>query len=70
MIVMTRNGKTIVVTGWQAWLAGALMFLAAMAILAGIAFLMFGIAVAITLVLLVVVPVAIGVAVLASVRER
>lgn len=27
MIVITRNGKTTVVTGWRAWLVGAAAFL-------------------------------------------
>jgi hypothetical protein len=66
MIVMTRNGKTTVITGWKAWLIGAMVFAATTTFLALIAFLMLGIALTLTLVLFIAVPVAIGVALIAS----
>jgi hypothetical protein len=66
MIVVTRNGKTTVVTGWRAWLVGVVVFLAAMALLLVIAFVILGMAITVGAVLLIVVPVAVGVALLAS----
>jgi hypothetical protein len=66
MIVITRNGQTTVITGWRAWLIGAVAFLAATAILFAITFVMLGVAVTVGAVLLIVVPIAIGVAILAS----
>ena len=66
MIVITRNGKTTVITGWRAWLIGAAVFVAAIALLFVIAFVMLGVAITVGAVLLIVVPVAVGVALLAS----
>ena len=66
MIVVTRNGRTTVVTGWRAWLVGVVVFLAAMALLLVIAFVILGMAITVGAVLLIVVPVAVGVALLAS----
>ena len=66
MIVVTRNGKTTVVTGWRAWLVGVVVFVAAMALLLIIAFVILGMAITVGAVLLIVVPVAVGVALLAS----
>ena len=66
MIVITRNGKTTVITGWRAWLIGVATFVAATALLFVIAFVMLGAAITVGAVLLIVVPVAVGVALLAS----
>jgi len=66
MIVITRNGQTTVITGWRAWLIGTAAFVAATALLFVIAFVMLGVAITVGAVLLIVVPVAIGVALLAS----
>ena len=66
MIVITRNGKTTVVTGWRAWLIGAIAFVAACGLLFLIAFVMLGVAITVGAVLLIVVPVAIGLALIAS----
>jgi hypothetical protein len=66
MIVVTRNGNTTVVTGWRAWLVGVVVFVAAMALLFVIAFVILGMAITVGAVLLIVVPVAVGVALLAS----
>jgi hypothetical protein len=66
MIVIERNGKTTVLTGWRAWLAGAAAVLIATLMIAGVAFLAFGLALTVGLVLLIVVPVAIGVGLIAS----
>ena len=66
MIVVTRNGRTTVITGWRAWLIGVATFVAATALLFVVAFMMLGVAVTVGAVLLIVVPVAVGVALLAS----
>jgi len=66
MIVVTRNGNTTVVTGWRAWLVGVVVFVAAMELLFVIAFVILGMAITVGAVLLIVVPVAVGVALLAS----
>ena len=66
MIVVTRNGRTTVVTGWRAWLVGVVVFLAAMALLLVMAFVILGMAITVGAVLLIVVPVAVGVTLLAS----
>jgi hypothetical protein len=66
MIVITRNGRTTVVTGWRAWLVSVAVFIAVMALLFVIAFVALGVAITVSAVLLIVVPVAVGVAILAS----
>jgi hypothetical protein len=66
MIVLMRNGKTVVITGWQAWVIGVMVFLAGIAVLGLVAFVLLGVAVTVGAVLLIVVPVAVGVAFLAS----
>ena len=43
MIVITRNGKTTVITGWRAWLIGVVVFVATTILLALFAFLALGI---------------------------
>jgi hypothetical protein len=66
MIVVTRNGRTTVLTGWRAWLVGAAAFVALSLLFAAIAFVVLGIAVTVATVLLIVVPIAIGIALIAS----
>ena len=66
MIVVTRNGKTTVVAGWRAWLVGVVVLVAAMALLCVVTFIMLGIAITVGAVSLIMVPVAVGVALLAS----
>jgi hypothetical protein len=66
MIVITRNGRTTVLTGWRAWLAGAAIGVATAVLFAFIAFVLLGIAITVWAVLFLAVPVAIGLAVLAS----
>jgi hypothetical protein len=70
MIVITRNGKTTVVTGWRAWLMGAVAFVLACGLLFLVAFVMLGVAITVGAVLMIVVPVAIGVALIASLFPR
>jgi hypothetical protein len=66
MIVITRNGKATVITGWKAWLIGVVVFVATTAAMALVAFLFLGIALTVTMLLFIAVPVAIGVALIAS----
>lgn len=66
MIVITRNGKTTVVTGWRAWLIGAVVCVATTAVLALGAILMLGFALTATMLLFIAVPVAVGVALILS----
>jgi ABC-type multidrug transport system permease subunit len=66
MLVIQRNGRTTVITGWRAWLVAAALFVGLTLLFALIAFLVLGIAITLGAVLLIVVPVAVGVAILAS----
>jgi len=66
MIVITRNGKTTVITGWRAWLIGVVVFVATTTLLALFAFLALGIALTLTMMVFIAVPVAVGVALIAS----
>jgi hypothetical protein len=66
MIVISRNGKTTVLTGWRAWLAIAGMMMAAWLFLAFLAFIVIGTAVTIGALLLILVPAAVLAGLLAS----
>jgi hypothetical protein len=66
MIVITRNGRTTVLTGWRAWLIGAVAFLAACAVVSLIAFVILGVAITVGAVMMIVVPIAVGIALIAS----
>ena len=66
MLVIRRNGKTTVLTGWHAWLAGCAIFAAATLLFFLIVFVQLGVAITVGTVLLIVVPVAVGLAILAS----
>src|SRR5262245_42336882 len=66
MIVITRNGRTTVLTGWRAWLLGAVAFVASVVVFALVAFVVLGVAVTVGAVMLIVVPIALGLAILAS----
>jgi hypothetical protein len=70
MFVIQRNGQTTVITGWRAWLIGAAAFLAATLLMGMIAFVLLGVAITVGAVLMIVVPVAVGLALLASVFRR
>ena len=67
MIVIERNGKTTVITGWRAWLIGAVAFVGVSVLMGLIVFLFLGVAITIGAVLLIVVPVIVGIALIASV---
>jgi hypothetical protein len=66
MLVIQRNGQTTVITGWRAWLLAGLIFVGLTLVLALLAFVVLGFAITVSAVLLIVLPVAIGVAILAS----
>jgi presenilin-like A22 family membrane protease len=62
VIVIERDGQTIVITGWRAWLIGAVAVIVVTAVLAALAFLVLGIAVSVVAFLVILMPaVAIGV---------
>jgi hypothetical protein len=56
VIVIERDGKTIVITGWRAWVIGAVAVVVMIAVLAALAFLVLGIAVSMVAFLLIVAP--------------
>jgi hypothetical protein len=66
MLVIERNGRTTVITGWRAWLVAAVLFVGLTLLMAVIAFVVLGVAITLGAVLLIIVPVAIGVAIIAS----
>jgi len=66
VIVIQRNGKTTVISGWRAWLAAAGVFVLVTAVLWVIAFVLLGVAITVGTILLIVVPVIVAVAIVAS----
>lgn len=70
MIVITRNGKTTVLTGWREWLARAIVFVAVILLLAILVFVMLGLAVTIGAIAMIVIPAALIVALLGSLFAR
>jgi hypothetical protein len=70
MVVITRNGRTTVITGWREWLVRAVVFVAAMLVLAILVFVMLGLAVTLGAIAMIVIPAAIIVALLGSMFSR
>jgi hypothetical protein len=70
MIVIERHGRTIVITGWRAWLIGAAAFAAASLLIALIFFVFLGVAVTLGAILLVVTPVFVVIAIIAGALHR
>ena len=70
MIVITRNGRTTVITGRRAWLMGLVALIAAWAVMALIAFVLIGVAITLGVMLLLLVPAAVIVALLGTVMRR
>jgi hypothetical protein len=71
MIVIERDGKTVVITGWRAWLLAAVAVFVTIAVLAALAFLVFGVAVSVIAFLLIVMPAVVIVSLVAlSFRPR
>ena len=58
MIVFRKNGKTVVLTGWRAWLFGAAAFAVAFTLVCLVTFVFLGLAVTVGAVLLIVLPLA------------
>jgi hypothetical protein len=70
MIVIQRNGQATVITGWRAWLIGAVAFVVATLLMAVMVFVMLGVAITVGAVLMIVIPVAVGLALIASLFRR
>jgi hypothetical protein len=70
MIVIQRNGQTTVITGWQAWLVGAVAFVVATLLTGVMVFVLLGVAITVGAVLMIVIPVAVGLALIASLFRR
>lgn len=70
MLIIQRNGKTTVLTGWRAWLAGAVALLVTWMVLAGIAVLVIGIGLTVGTLLLLAIPAIVGVGLIASAFNR
>ena len=70
MIVISRNGRTVVYRGWQAWLLGTVMLAAAWLIFALLAALWIGAAITIGFALLLIVPAALVAGLIASLFNR
>ena len=70
MIVIRRDGQTVVITGWRAWLVGAVAVLIAWLLLAIVAFFWIGLAVTASLVVLLALPAFLVVALLQMLLRR
>jgi hypothetical protein len=68
LIVIERDGKTIVITGWRAWVAVAVAVVVTTVVLAALAFLVLGIAVSMVGFLLIVMP-AVAIVVIQGTQE-
>ncbi len=66
MMEITRNGKTMVITGWRAWLVGVAVALVLAFVGLLIVLIFWGVAITLTAVLLVVVPLAIVFAIISA----
>ena len=56
MIVIERDGQTVEVSGWRAWLIGTVAVVVTGVILAAVAFLVLGIAVSVVAFLAILIP--------------
>lgn len=70
MIVITRNGRTVVYTGWRAWLMTVGIMLIAWTVLAVLAFLWIGFAITLGFALLLFLPAAMIVILVTSLMGR
>jgi len=61
MMLITRNGKTTVVSGWRVWLIGAAILMLGLSVLIGIGMVLIAAALSLGVLLLVAVP-ALGIA--------
>jgi hypothetical protein len=67
LIIVSRNGKDVVITGWRAWLAGLIVSLVVAVVLIVVAFLILGLTITIAATMLFVIPVAVVLALLAGI---
>ena len=70
VIVITRNGRTIAITGWRAWLTGVGAALLAWFALAVIVFALVGVAISVGVVLLLLIPAIVIVSVVSSLMRK
>ena len=70
VIVITRNGRTIVITDWRAWLTGVGAALLAWFALAVIVFALVGVAISVGVVLLLLIPAIVIVSVVSSLMRK
>ncbi len=70
MLVVEKNGRTTVISGWKAWLLALGVVLGAVVAFCFLAFVFLGIALTIGAVLLVAVPIVIAMAILGSLFTR
>jgi hypothetical protein len=56
MIVIERNGRVIVISGWRAWVIGAVAVVATTIVLGAVAFLVLGIAVSVAALVMILIP--------------
>jgi hypothetical protein len=67
LIIVSRNGKDVVITGWRAWLAGLVVSLVVAVVLVVVAFLILGLTITIAAMMLFVIPVAVVLALLTGI---
>jgi hypothetical protein len=70
MLVVQKNGRTTVVSGWRAWLLAFGLVLGAVAAFFFLTFVFLGIALTIGAVVLIALPVAIGIAIFSALFGR
>ena len=70
MLVVEKNGRTTVVSGWRAWLMALGVVLGAVAAIGFLVFIFLSVALTIGAVLLVAVPIIIGFAIVGSLFSR
>jgi hypothetical protein len=66
MIVIERDGRVIVISGWRAWVIGAIAVVVTAVMLGAVAFLVLGIAVSVVALLMILIPTILIVALLGS----
>ena len=70
MIVLNTNGKRTEITGWKAWLVGAIALVPVLLIFAAVAFFVIGLSLTIGTVLLLLIPAIVVVAIVGSLVSR
>jgi hypothetical protein len=56
MIVIRRNGRVTVISGWRAWVVGAIMAVVTAVVFGVVAFLILGLAVSVTAFVMILIP--------------